>query len=583
MPPDRHQADRFQTWGALALIVVLITLVRSAEVFGYSTWIIDEERIVTTALGFLDFDLDPRWFNYHTLPMYILGAWFMVQYGIYLLLGLVGSKTEFVALLYSNDAHVYISAKLCFSLVYGLGCLVLALIVLRRTGSRLGAVLCLLLPLLLVDGQAAGVQVRTDTFVFLFLALTVYFACFAEPRPRNAYLAMAACAAAFASKFPAIVLLPVLLTLLALHAWRGHYRWWHVVLAGALFPLFVVLFMPYMVLDWEAYRPTLERVASRASGSMLHVGKAYHFGLMDKLSHLLGVIRIQIGVPTIIGMVLCGLYGAWRDRRLLFAVLFVLAYVVAFSTSTTLDGYWMRPAYPFAIALTILGLLVALRDERVLRFLPQALVNESQSGNRPWRGLLLASVGAVLCFSLWGGARGVANGFRDKPEDTRVIASAWIAEHLPAGASVVLEGFLPHYLPHVFSHNPKTELGGQNYLMAPVTGNQQLMNAFYFYMQQAAGSAKRFNVRLMSENMRTGYDPRAVAFRAGEYVVISSAIYRRFDQPNLQRQSPQLAHNAQVFYRFVRSQQPVKIFEGRGPTIEIYRMRGGPNATPQPG
>ncbi len=566
--PMTDPLDKRWTWLVLGSLLVLVTAIRSWPLFSYSTWMIDEERIVTIALGFLDGDLNPRWFNYHPLPMYLLAGWYLVQYGLYSLLGLVASKAEFAALLFSNDAHLYVSAKLFFSLAYGLGCLVMARLVLKRTGSWPGAVLCMLLPLLLVDAQAAGVQVRNDTFVFLFLALTVYFSCVAERTPRNAVLAVAACAAAFACKIPAIVLLPVLVVCLGWDAWRRQYRWPVVIGALALFPVFVFLFMPYAVLDFDAYRPTLERTASRASGEFVHVGKALHFSVLDKLGNLVQVIRQNVGLSALVGTVLCGLYGIWRDRRMLFAALFVLAYGVAFSTSTSVDGYWLRPFYPMAIGLTILVALLVADDTAVRQWL-----SRRTGGDGVGRATLLAVVAGLLVLANWGGMRGVINGFAKQPEDTRIVAEKWIAAQLPAGSTVALEGFLPHYLPRVFSKDPKITLAVQNYLFPTVVENRLLMSGFEHYMAQSITTLKPFQVRVVSDLHRKGYAPGSIAFSVGEYIVISERVYRRFYRQQFARQAPQLAQNAKAFYAFVRSQQPVKVFTGNGPTIEIYRVR----------
>jgi len=194
--------------------------------------------------------------------------------------------------------------------------------------------------------------------------------------------------------------------------------------------------------------------------------------------------------------------------------------------------------------------------------------------------VLLAVVGLVLCFSLWGGAKGVIAGFKPLPDDNRVLASRWIEQNISAGSSVVLEGFLPHYLPHVFSSDAKTELTGLNYLLPPLVKNELLVAGFSHYMTETASVSKPFQVRIMDETMAAQYDPRALSVKAGDYMVISERIYKRFYQEHFKRQSPQLARNAQGFYRFIRDQEPVQRFEGRGPTIEIYRVRPQPAPSP---
>lgn len=560
-------------------LVLAVTALRSLVLVHYDTWQIDEERVVLIAMGFIDFDLNPRWFNYHPLAMYVLGAVYFIQYLGYRLFGLVDSKAEFASLLYSADAHLYVPAKLVFSLAYTVGCLLLALMVIRRTGSRAGAVLVFVAAIFTSDAILAANQIKIDTFVFLFLAATIYFACFAEKRLASVLLASVFCAAAFATKVPAIVLLPVLLTQLGYDAFKGRYPWRYVAVSAALFPVFVLLFMPYAVLEFDAWKATFERTFLRASGSFHHVGKALHTGFFDKWANLLGELAKQGGIFALMGCAVFAGYTALRARSMLFVFLFAAAYAVAFSTSANLDSYWLRPAYPFLLLLPVL-LVLLLADLPQVRDRLYPVAARIRPGIDPARGaraVVLAAVAVLYTTALAGNAPKFFEGFHPLPEDSRVAAARWIETHFPAGTLVVLEGHLPHYQPALYTPNWATQLAIFNYAYPHVAENRLLMAGLKHYLDEAKTTRKPFRVVLMDQNMNTGYDMTRMRIPAGSYVVISSVVYNRFYRENVMRQSPQLARNAQAFYALIRAQEPVKQFSGRGPKIDIFRMRKGLN------
>jgi hypothetical protein len=559
--------------------VVAVTLLRSGSLLGYSNWIVDEERIVATALGFIDFDLNPRWFNYHPLPMEILGA---LYYGMYLVargLGWVASKPAFAALLFTHDGVFYVPAKLLGSLAYTTGCAVLARIAWRETRSRGMAALVFAAPLLLPDGIATAAQVRNDTFVFLFLALTVHFACFAPKRTSSAVLAAVACAAAFACKIPAIVCLPVLLAALAHDAWRGRYPWRVVGGAAALFPLAVFLFMPYALLDFATYWPTITRTVERASGEMTHLGKVAHAGVGDKLGALAAALYRNTGTVPLAGTVLYAAWAALRERTLAFPLLFVLAYAAAFSTSRTLDDYWLRPVYPFLLLFPVLlaGRIAALGPMAALwRRMPPAFRLQNLVGPLAAPGAVLTVVLALAYAGIAAPHLSKAVGLATPPEapDTRIQAGAWIRTHLPAGSRIVLEGMLAHYQPRVFTRDPEALLWVTGYRWPNLMRNDLLMAGFRHYYAEAARTERPFRVLgLLTHTLN--YDMGRIPLQKGDYVVLSSYSYARYGDKALIAAEPELTANARAFFAFVRDQEAVRTFTGNGPRIEIWRMRQG--------
>lgn len=569
------RARRGLVVAGVVLAVVAVTLVRSASLRGYSNWIIDEHFIVTIALGFLGGDLNPHWFNYHPLPMYLLGAVYLVMYLGARLFGLVGSRPEFAALLFSHDAVFYVPAKLLGSLAYTAGTAVLGLAAWRRTGSAAAAALVFAAPLLTADGITTAYNVRTDSFVFLFAALTVYFACFARKGPATALAAVVCCAAAFASKIPAIVLAPVLFAQLAWDARRGHLRWRHVAWGALLFPAAAFLFNPFAVLDLTAYLPTLHRVSARVGGGLEKVGARTYAGTAERLAHLARAVVAECGVAAVAGSVLYAAYAALRERAMLLPPLFALAYVTAFATSSRFDAYWLRPVYPMLMLFPVL--LVAAVVER-----PRARALAARIGAERARGVLLALLAAAYLGTLAHNLPRAAAAATPAPEDTRVTASRWIREHLPAGSDIVLEGPLAHYWPRVFSPHAPTTLVVSQYYYPFMQRNRVLMEGFRRYYAEALRTEKPFRVSPMMGNEQADYDMTRLRLPAGAYVVLTDYAYRRYYGPPVTRDQPALAQNAQAFFAFVRAQEPVRTFTGAGPTIEIYRMREGLNMGSEP-
>ena len=64
-------------------VIIGMFLFNAWKAFNYSTWNMDEEKIVICAVGFLGFDFNPYMFIYHTLPIYILSFVYFIIYFFY--------------------------------------------------------------------------------------------------------------------------------------------------------------------------------------------------------------------------------------------------------------------------------------------------------------------------------------------------------------------------------------------------------------------------------------------------------------------------------------------------------------------
>ena len=558
-------------WGLILLVILGITLLRAAPLVHYAYGGIDEHHIIRFALGFIDFDLNPGWFAYHPLPMYVLSGVYLAMYYVSLLFGLVGSKAEFAAQLFSGDALFFVPARLLFALVHTSGCVLLAWLIHSRFHSRLGAVVFLGMALLLPDSVGAALVARTDTFVFLFLCLTVYFACFAEKRLIAVVLLALSCAAAFAAKIPGIVLLPVALGVLAVDAYRGVYPWRYLGFVAVLFPLFCFVLNPFMVLDFETYRPVILQAFERATGEVAHVGKVYRDTFFAKFFNLLRTVVDQVGILPLVLTGVTGVVALLQKRALLLGPLvFVGAYTAVFATSKTLDVYLLRPVYTVFRFFAVILIVEFSRSAGVKKWAEQLCgswaktVRKGLSGGRA--GLLLV-LGIFLLFHAHGLAR-YYHELTDTREDTRILATRWIEKNLPVDSLIYLEGSVQFHLPNLVSLAPNHAWDSTNYIKPE---NALINQSFKRYHREALAQGRGRKAVVLKMRMRE-YRTQGLNLQAGQYIVITPAVYARYYTPAVSEKFPELAGQARAFYDFIHGQEEVAVFEGRGPRLEIYQL-----------
>ena len=558
----------------IATALLVISVLRAGSALHYTTWHMDEHFIVPFAVGFLDYDLDPHWFVYHTLPMYIIAGMYAVLYFFYELAGLVHSKAEFASLLFEHDAIFYISARLLVSLVHTLGVFVLATIVQRYHRSTLGALLVFGVGILIPDSALASNDIRVDGFVFLFLCLLILFSCYGAKTRRNFVFSLIACAAAIASKLPALVLFPVLLLALVIDVRHGHYTKLHIAYAVVGVPLLTVVFMPYAVLDFETYKEqVLHPVFKQATGASLQkIIKTYHQGTWSKLDSLYNLITKQVGVGTVVGVALAGISAlARRDWRLLLVLLYTLAYTTAFATSSYVESYWLRPVYPLYLFLMVTFVVDFSRNERYAALFRNLYQHFRIAG----RAIRLGTAAPLLILAVYfaflarPGVLTYAKDLMDTRTDTRALASLWIQENLPKDSIVILDNYISSYLPKVFSPDPRTTFRSFGY---PHAGsNELLVDGFNHFFRNQIKTAKWFHVTYLDAR-KWNFDLQTIKIPSGAYIVISSSNYSRYYLQAARQNDPVLTRRARKYYDTIRHFERIHVLTGKGPKIEIYRV-----------
>jgi Dolichyl-phosphate-mannose-protein mannosyltransferase len=358
-------------------------------------------------------------------------------------------------------------------------------------------------------------------------------------------VAGAAVGAATATKYTAGAMLVTLLVAAGLRVLddRGELRR---TLAGlalaavALAAAFAVL-NPFALLNpSEAHSQVVGQSRQAGTGKLGHddaPGALYYLGT---LTWGLGWLPLAAAA----GGVVAGLRRDWR--RTLLLVAFPLVLFLFLSTQARFFGRWLLPAYPALCVLAGYG-VVALA--RAITTAPRRLA------------AIVTAAAAVLC------AQGlVASAHVDAVlgrEDTRAQARAWLASHVPAGAGVLVEPFVP-----------------ADWLTRPPLGDLHLRR--YPVQRPFQGYEKRLRASRVERYRRGGFcwvvvgsHQKDRGLKAG--LRNAREYYRALDAASatVVRFSPYARGADPVPFSFDKSfDYEPRAFARPGPVVEIHRLRG---------
>jgi len=191
--------------------------------------------------------------------------------------------------------------------------------------------------------------------------------------------------------------------------------------AGAAFGAVFVFMNPFALVDLSEFKSQVGGQSAQAGGTKLGQedvpGWIYYlwtftwgFGVLPALAAVAGAVLL-----------------VRRDRaRALLLIVFPVLLFLFLGGQGRFFGRWMLPAYP---ALAVLAGYAVVRAVDALRTSPS---------RRAW-----ALAGATALLVAQGVAASVRVGETLSHDDTRVIARAWLVEHVPRGAKIVVEPFIP--------------------------------------------------------------------------------------------------------------------------------------------
>ncbi len=332
------------------------------------TWMhIDERVFVERTLGFGNGDLNPHFFNYPTLQLY-LASFF--QY-VYFLLFADASLESFIAYAYFADDHALLALARALTTCMAVANVAAAAALGHRLygiggGFIAGFLLCIL-PLHVRYSHLA----TTDVPATLWMTLALLFAVriLQEGRLRDYALAGICAGLAGASKYPAALVCPAIAA--ALLADPGK-RWRGLSLAASCTLLSFALATPYVLLDFPGF---WQDFAGMANEHLLN-DNAFAAASARPLAGLCALpthLYYGAGLACSLALLAALTYRPtdWRrDELVVLCALLLFTLLLAFSSST-----FMRYALPLAPIIAVLCARLLARQKFSIALVGLALIS----------------------------------------------------------------------------------------------------------------------------------------------------------------------------------------------------------------
>ncbi len=398
----------------------------------------DEALPVTIALRFLHTgDLNPHFYNWPSLLLYLDALIYLALFGVGKFLGWYAAPTDLPMpdVIAVGVGKVLLPAE--FWLARGLTALtgtlamVVVYLICRELAVRKAAPW---LAALFFAVEAVGVRnsqyIRPDTYLVLFVLVTVYLAIkiVDDPRARNYVFAGIAAGLAAASKYnAAFVVIPIVCAHWLRFGWRGIMRREIYFAAFASLGAFFAA-TPYALLDWTRFWQTglLAEASHYATG---HAG-----GEGDSFAWYLEMLIGALGwlMPLAILEALRGLLA--REKKMIVLISFSVVYFAFINLYTVHFDTTILPVIPFLIIGAALGLARGV-DFAARRWSPS---RNAQLG-------VLSGLAILLAFPMLRAT--VEHNLSLYRVDSRETARVWIEQNLPPDSRVAVEAYSPYVDP----------------------------------------------------------------------------------------------------------------------------------------
>jgi 4-amino-4-deoxy-L-arabinose transferase-like glycosyltransferase len=380
-------------------------------------------------------NLNPEFFNYPSLTMYVHFAAQGVLYLVMRVTGGIESASDWLVMYMTDPTPLFLTARF-INVAFGVG----TAWIVFRTAHLLGGTAAALAATALIAVNpfhiARSQMVEVDVPLTFFTALALHTAARISTRgwKRDYLLAGISTGLAASTKYTGILLLlPVCLAhLLIARSHRSTGKHDDLPLRNLVFAVTLALATfavtsPFVIIDaHESIRDF------RVEREHMDVG---HFGGAEQPAVLFyagALARELVGIPTLIAALIGIGYFAVRGKKRDAVVFtsFIAVYLTVISTWTMKTERYLLPILPPILILAGAGLATAIRGLK--KRLPAA------------RYRAATAVLLVLVFGV--NLRQYVGQTQSYQRDTRTDAADWIEHHVPAGSYLVLEPYGPNVI-----------------------------------------------------------------------------------------------------------------------------------------
>jgi hypothetical protein len=402
----------------LALVVRLIGITYGLPYVYYP----DEAIIVNHAVAFGTGDLNPHYFIYPSLYMYVLFVVYGFTYVIGWLSGTFASTDDFIRLFFNDATFFYLPGRLIAALSGVTSVLVVYLLGRRSRNMSVGAIAGSFLAFAVLHVEFSHyVKTHVPAGLLVILCLSLAWSIYSGRKTWRHYVLAGVVAGLAASTVYHAGFVLVSVVVAHLLRWRDSKDEPGPALLdprilGAVCAAFMafVAGTPFALLDWRTF------VSELGSTATAYRGGFWEQGTFFPITSLLTSMGRPIGAAAVLGLAYACVRRRPIDVILLSQPLFLIGFLMLFPTK---EAHHMLIAMP---ALSLLGasLLVDLVTGSVRAPLVQAAV--------------LAGVTVLLVAGP--ASEAFASSLRMSRPDTRSIAKKWIEENLPPGSRIVMDG-----------------------------------------------------------------------------------------------------------------------------------------------
>jgi hypothetical protein len=416
------------------LVALLLALGALARIWGNDyglphTYHPDEGHIVNRAIRFHGGDLDPRFFNWPSLYMYLMSGVYGLLFGWR---GVLKAFSENPGVFYLVGRTVTaLMGAATIGVVYGLGT--------RLYGTPVGVLAAVFMTANLLHIRDSH-YITTDVPLAFLLAVSVWFTSryWQEGRRSDAWWSGLFAGLAASMKYPGGL---ALLALLLAHVGRPRPAGprWHWIVgpplvgAGVLALAGFLAGTPYAAITPVAFArgvlSELREVHTVQFGNEADM-PGYLFHLLHSFPEGMGLLPFGL---ALVGLLFAVARPGWREAILL---AFPLPYFLVIGAWSSRFERYVLPLLPFLAVLAALGLerLVAAARRRI-----DGRVGGPLRAMTPAAGLALAAALVVAPEAV----RIVHWHLLLARPDTRQVAGAWIEERIPPGARIAMEPYSP--------------------------------------------------------------------------------------------------------------------------------------------
>ena len=412
----------------LGILTVILGLALAVRLLGINyglpyVYNPDEAILVNHALAFGTGDLNPHFFGYPSLYIYVLFLIYALSYVIGWLAGVFTSTNDFVRLFFNDVTLFYLPGRLIAALSGVMSVGIVYFLGRRAYDVRVGLIAAAFLTFSVLHVTFShSLKTQVPAGLLVIVALGLAWSIYVGKENWRPYLLGGVVAGLAASTIYQAGFVLVSVIMAHVLRWRDSSKNTSEVcllspkLLGAVIASFVAfgLTTPFAILDWPTFISDLSSV-----GAMYYSGGFFEQGTFYPFTSLLANIGPPLGLMALLGLGYALIRRRPIDLILLSQPLFLGGFYMLFITK---EAHHMLMAFP-ALSLLSASFLVDVVSWFIRPCIPQSVALTLAA-------MLLLVTPVRVSFQ---------NSFRLALPETRSIAKEWIEENIPPDSKIVMD------------------------------------------------------------------------------------------------------------------------------------------------